>query len=339
MKRKLFYGVVLGLLVLSALLPTLPAGALAPRQAPAELPFDPEGVARQSRSGFRESAAGLSSSNGYRRVELDSWGVTFTPFVGGQARPEDCLRFRLLEIRVGAQDLYSAPPSGGTDPVLQGETTAAYQRPEGIYETYYALDYGVEQVFVLSESLAYAGDLLISGYLSSTLEAELRGGTVHFSLGDGQQLGYGEALVRDAAGRELPLELAWSQGQVSLTVPAGWLAGATYPVEVDPLIGSNISVSSSGDDQRTPAVATSDASDDYRYLVVWADDSSGNWDVYGQLVEADGSLNGSAFAISDDEDEADQKAPALAYDAAADKYLVVWEDYGNGDWDVYGRAL
>jgi hypothetical protein len=49
------------------------------------------------------------------------------------------------------------------------------------------------------------------------------------------------------------------------------LAEAAYPVEVDPLIGENIEVSSDANDEQVPVVAanTTNSDDNYRYLVVW----------------------------------------------------------------------
>ena len=53
---------------------------------------------------------------------------------------------------------------------------------------------------------------------------------------------YGAATVLDAAGRSAPIETSYDGGHVELRVPAAWLAGATYPVVIDPLTSNKLAV-------------------------------------------------------------------------------------------------
>jgi PKD repeat protein len=85
-----------------------------------------------------------------------------------------------------------------------------------------------------------------------------------------------------------------------------------------------------------PAAAYNPVTD--QYLVVWAEGQGGEEDIYGQLVNADGTLPGAAnLAISTAAGR--QFEPAIAYNAASDEYLVVWFDSRNGDFDIYGQRV
>ncbi len=75
-----------------------------------------------------------------------------------------------------------------------------------------------------------------------------------------------------------------------------------------------------------------------QYLVIFAYQAGvGNYDIYGRLVWADGTLSDTAFTISDN--GADQSLPQVAYNATDDEYLVVWSDERTDEADVYGRRV
>jgi hypothetical protein len=76
-----------------------------------------------------------------------------------------------------------------------------------------------------------------------------------------------------------------------------------------------------------------------RYFVTWADDRNAvppTWDIYGQNVNPDGSLNGGLvqfFAFSDD-----QQRPDGDFSPEANRGLTVWQDRRNGTtYKIYGR--
>lgn len=90
--------------------------------------------------------------------------------------------------------------------------------------------------------------------------------------------------------------------------------------------------------QRYPAVAYNDQTS--RFLVVWADQRWGEWDLYGQSVPTDQfeSLPEStslAFARSTN----GQEYPALAYNSQANEFLVAWADDRNDDIDIYAQRI
>jgi len=74
------------------------------------------------------------------------------------------------------------------------------------------------------------------------------------------------------------------------------------------------------------------------YLVAWQQKPGGDWDVFGQQVQGNGSLSGGSIILG--YYTVDDKYPAVAAlpDSPTDnKFLVVWELYANSiDHDIYG---
>lgn len=102
------------------------------------------------------------------------------------------------------------------------------------------------------------------------------------------------------------------------------------------LSGSPIAISTDPSVQYDPSVAYNTQSN--QYLVVWRDDRDADPNIYAQLLNADGTLVGSNFVVSNATDR--QTKPKVAYNGQTNKYLVVWEDYRSGNnSDIYGRMV
>ena len=99
------------------------------------------------------------------------------------------------------------------------------------------------------------------------------------------------------------------------------------------LSGNNFAISNPSTDQLLPSVAYNTT--DNQYLVIWQDDRNpaSDADIYGQVINGNGSLNGGNFAISTA--SANQDYPDIAYASSANRYLVVWEQSN----DIYGRLV
>ncbi|MCK6546314.1 hypothetical protein L6R52_10730 [Myxococcota bacterium] len=102
---------------------------------------------------------------------------------------------------------------------------------------------------------------------------------------------------------------------------------------VDP---GGLYITSAAGSQAEPAVAWSGT----QYLIVWKDNRSGNNDIYGARLTGGAGLtlvDAAGFVISGT--AADQKQPAVTYDAGSGHFLVVWADDRNGgsaNYDIYG---
>jgi hypothetical protein len=85
--------------------------------------------------------------------------------------------------------------------------------------------------------------------------------------------------------------------------------------------------------QRAPAVAYQPAFG--RFIVVWMDDTAGNWDISGQYFDCQKQPTSDLIAIC-------TKAGSQQYPDVACRYglsWVVWQDRRNGNWDIYGQRV
>jgi len=104
--------------------------------------------------------------------------------------------------------------------------------------------------------------------------------------------------------------------------------------------GSNFRVNddSGSSGQDCPAIAV-DASGNF--VVVWRDSRNGKsdvYDIYGQRYTSSGAKQGMNFRVNDDSSSSWQWYPAIAADRSGNT-VVVWEDYRNGDSDIYAQLF
>jgi hypothetical protein len=198
----------------------------------------------------------------------------------------------------------------------------------------------VEWDLVLDRPPAGDGDLVARARLDGLAGAPTRTEDAwRLPLSGGVTARLGALVVKDARGQELHRALPTISGEsLSLTVPRGVLAGANYPLTLDPTVGPEQPVADPAyggavNEQTTPAVAWNGTN----FLVVWSDNRSGTTDIYGARVSGAGSvLDPTGFAISTATDA--QSVPALAWNGT--NFLVVWEDNRAGaPPDIYGARV
>ncbi len=338
----------IAVLVVSLTLLTGPSAAAPPLQPPDPpdeplatsdaAPEEPVFISPHSSSNNAVQTEGgvLVADNEYRRAEFSAQGMRFAPREADQLVAGHDLTYRLTDIRSGDR-VYFALGEGVAASVAPraAQNRVEYARPAGIIERYVVGHAYVEQLFVLNEPLALDGDLEVVGQfetaLTPVLVDPLKG--VRFLDGETDVLHYSGATVFDAAGRETPAPLSLDGHRVTIRVPEDWLAGATYPVTIDPrLEGGRIDVAYITKDQNEPAVAYSTASG--QYLVVFESDS-GNGNILGRFVDAStGQLMGDFFSIADGTSR--QRNPDVAYDSYRNRFLVVYEDGNEGSRNVVG---
>jgi len=97
--------------------------------------------------------------------------------------------------------------------------------------------------------------------------------------------------------------------------------------------GSNINLTTEMPDssRETPDIAL------YKWgsgVVVWADYRNDNWDIYGQIISANGTMIGSNFKVNSDSGKFQQHAPRVT--VSDDGWFVIaWYDNRNGHDDIY----
>lgn len=109
------------------------------------------------------------------------------------------------------------------------------------------------------------------------------------------------------------------------------------------LSGTNFAITTASGNQVEPAVAFSPASG--KFLVVWLDARSGDFDIFGRVVNADGSFAGAEFPVSTA--IASQLRQTVIHYPSTDQFLVAWEDGRNSpacrstrvNCDTYGQFV
>lgn len=89
--------------------------------------------------------------------------------------------------------------------------------------------------------------------------------------------------------------------------------------------------------QVNPSVVFDDVN--RRFLVVWEDSRDTTTNIYGQLVNPDGTLFNANFPICNESSQS-QVSPSVAFDSINQRYLVVWQDFRNdANYDIYGQMV
>ncbi len=215
----------------------------------------------------------------------------------------------------------------------------------------------VEQQFVLPRRVSSEPqDLIIEGDIRSagSFEATSEGWLWRDARG---VVSLGRVTVFDAAGSILPARMEVTAAAVRLTVDGMALARASYPVTIDPEIGTDdFRISDMGPDgstlftARTPDVAYNATNNEY--LVVWdGDDVDGQFEIYGQRIDAAtlAEVGANDFRISvmgpDGSTAYGAFTPAVVWNGIDNEYLVVWRGDDNtaplvdNEMEVHGRRI
>lgn len=256
---------------------------------------------------------------GYK-ARFSRGGTTFVPFLGSRAP-------RNFELRL-------APPvvsAGGEVLALEDEVDvrcesarAAYDRG-GVIEAYALRDRDVEQTYEFRSRVA--GPIVVRIGIGGDLEPRAQGPDLRFeAVHAGVSWGgveYGGATAIDVRGRRLELTREFVDGAIEITVPAGFVADAEFPLVVDPVLSAYGVFAGSSAEELNPDVAFGYASQ--RYLFVSEQVfSATDHDVYSVLREFDGtSIAGSVVYLDSSDD--DWRHPSVASQGYQTPFAVVAE--------------
>lgn len=210
--------------------------------------------------------------------------MTFVPYLGADYPHNQPFAWRTTAVRHGDEALLR---NGETCERQQGQLQYRYQYGR-FTEVYDVRAEGLEQSFVVPRPAAGGGDLVVEGRIDTGLRAGAKGAAhqaLQFVDEQGQMiLTYGEAYAIDAAGRKTGITTQLADDRITLTVPATWLADATWPVTIDPILTPVLLDWGTG--RESVDICRDDTANDRMYVFIRAA-STTDKDVYARIVEDD----------------------------------------------------
>ncbi|MCA8975328.1 MAG: hypothetical protein KDC98_11445, partial [Planctomycetes bacterium] len=181
--------------------------------------------------GIDEPGDGSIYAAGARyKASFGNDGATFIPFFGSDAPRNYPIHFRVAAATVGS----AALAIGHTDPIRDGEEIRFEHRD--FDELYRVSRDGIEQLFRF-EQLEQRGEIRLRIAADGELAADSVADGIRFANRHGA-VEYGVAKAIDGRGRELMLDTSFVDGAIQLTVPGSFVAAATMPLWIDPLIST-----------------------------------------------------------------------------------------------------
>jgi hypothetical protein len=309
---------------MSRLLPILLAAALPCAAANAQRPA----VSIRQAAGVHELGGVVTGvAHGYRATFGDR-KTTYQPALGRHAPRAHRLALQLAEVRRGDRTLLRADRHTPTR--THTRTSASYAWP-ALAERYETRPDGLKQSFVFAERPAGRGDLRVSLDVTTSLRPDATG--ARWLDDDGFGVAIGEVVAIDASGARCRGERRLVDGRLQLELPGAFVDAASYPLELDPLIGT-ITQAYAGTDNDFPDVAYDAASD--TWCVVWTQFlGGGQTGVVGSVWLATPLGFGYAFAING----GDADSIRVTGIAGLGVFVLVWVEYTQNGNYVQGLAL
>lgn len=290
------------------------AALLAPLQAGADTGFAPSSRGAALFHDVDSDGQHLARGRTYKAA-ADDGGFTYVPFLGSEVPTNHPVQFRLSRALRGKRALELA---GQAEVSRDGDRLVM---DRGAVQVRYDLAAeSAEQSFLLAEH-GGEGDLTLVLDVTTDLEAAPDGAGLRFSCEFGG-VRYGAAKAIDAEGRETPVPVSWSNGEIALTVPSTFLEGAAWPLLVDPLLDT-VAL-----DPPAASLGRSDAvymqwTTPMGYLVVAEEHFSGaDTDLYSWIVGLDGMPTAGQYV---DMSASSWEKPAIARAGIFSSFIVVAE--------------
>ena len=214
----------------------------------------------------------------------------FVPFFGSTAPHNFPITFSLREVTAG-QGAMPLPAPSAADRV--GNRIAWGHGP--VQEYWDLTLQGAEQTFALAAPLG-DGDLVLRLDVATELAMQPANGGIDFANQFGR-VRYSQAVLVDARGVRTPLPTHLHGDGIAIVVPAATLAGAAFPVVIDPLVSTTVVANSTYNEHNLDSVY--DAAHD-AWMLAWEGDfSASDHDVGTQIAAANGSPMPGSFVYID----------------------------------------
>ena len=229
---------------------------------------------------------GVRLTHPQHEVTFTTEGMTLAPRHGGPEWQWTLVGIEADDANHATDARVTTVPATAVRPILS-DRVVEYDRG-GVIEQYVPRAATVEQQFILPAPLALDGaDLTIMGRVTTPATFEATDAGWQWATAAGA-VTLGDVTVFDAEGARLPATLAVSADTTRIVVDGAALETATYPVTVDPEVGTNdFRISDMGPDGDAtfgggfPAVAYNPTANEY--LVVWSGSDNTGALVTGEL--------------------------------------------------------
>ncbi|MCP3914947.1 MAG: hypothetical protein GY711_05290 [bacterium] len=260
------------------------------------------------------------------KARFQDGSTTYIPYLGPDAPRNFPVTLALQEVRVGEHALELAAAS----PARREGNSVRFQHP-GLDEVLHLAPEGIEQTFELTR-LPERAEVVVRVGVESELARFARNGEAGFGNALGE-VRFSSAVAIDARGQRLVLETDWDEDGYEIRVPAGFVARASLPLVIDPVVTTFV-VDDISAPLEFPDVAYDRDSDSY--LVVYREWFSGNdRDTYARRISADGTLLDEGYIDSTDDDWG---PPKVACIPSTNTFLAVAAEGSTGSRVISGRT-
>ena len=253
-------------------------------------------------------------------ARFDERGLHFTPALGARVDAPATVHLRFDHVRRGALRVFER--RGDVTPTTD-ERQVRYQHGPQLTELYDVRADGVEQSFVFAERPAGTGDLVVAVRITPDLTlATAHPSDVRYEQPGAGGVSFGAVTGIDHDGARAAGSMRVVGDQLELSLPAAFVDSAAYPLVLDPMIGSVVTLGNgtAGID-RQPSVAFDETTQ--RYLLVWnVEVSATDAEVWAQFVTVLGNPIGNPILV--DGNARTGLRPAVANVNDSDRFLLVW---------------
>jgi hypothetical protein len=251
------------------------------------------------------------------------------------------LSFSLKGVTVGREAISIGDPP---PPEARPENREIQYVRGALRETYAIRPDGIEQSFVIPELPAGRGAITVTGSIDTNLVAPADGTSsrsLAFRYHGTDVMSVSEAFAVDASGRRQPLDLAWTRGTLRMTVPAEWVAQATLPIVIDPLLSGFEGFGPQAAGIQGSGVDLAYNSVDNLWVAVYAIPfGAGGFDtdLYYDTILPTGIFQSSLGVATG---PAQDSGGVVSYAPEVNRYLFAWQhkDTSTSDGSLMGRVL